>query len=759
LTCIKKFGVKNTKKEEFILQMTATQIFTDNIPKTLREEKAWICWRFVERDGKMTKVPTSPFTGKDINAQNPQNWQSFERAISLSHRPGIDGIGFVFSEENDFVGVDIDHCVDDRGNLSQFAEEMVQALDSYTEISPSGTGIHIICRGELPEGKRKNSELGLEMYDADRYFTVTGDKIGIQSVAERTEELAEIYDRLIGRTIAGEVRKGRGERKLQRELEGDLDKDQILERMVRGKDGNKLRDLFEGDWGFYYESQSEADLRLVNALAFYTNGDQELMDELFRESALYRKKWDTVHYGSGMTYGDELIEKAIESTEWKPTRRTQIPTSLKPLDLPSWYTLNERGKPVLQAGTLADYLKEHIPALVNESGNYLYKNGVYVSIFKDFEYRKLIQNELLQDSMSLQQVNNVLGLWTPQIFRPIATMNGDDIAHLINFKNGIFDVERKAFMPHSPTVLTTIQLDAEYQPEATCPQFLAFIDEVLTPENIKVIQEILGYLLIPITKAQQSFVLWGPPRTGKSTFLNIVESIIGKQNVSNVPWQELGDRFKTALLYGKLVNVFADLPNKPIEDAGIFKALVGEDRLTGEVKYGHPFSFVNKARLLFSANELPKNLADRTDAFYRRLLIIPFVHQVAENQIDSKLTQKLLEEKSGIINWALEGLYRLMANGYRFSKSASSEQLKAQYKLESDSVLWFVNNYCEFVPSSRVQAGVLYETYKRKCEENGLSPFNHIRFARAVEQHFSSQVSKKMESGTKRTYYLGIQLL
>lgn len=210
-------------------------------------------------------------------------------------------------------------------------------------------------------------------------------------------------------------------------------------------------------------------------------------------------------------------------------------------------------------------------------------------------------------------------------------------------------------------------------------------------------QEIMGYLLIPETKAQKCFVLIGPPRTGKSTALWVIESILlGKENCSNIPWQELGDRFKTAELYGKLCNLFADLPSKAIEDSGLFKSVTGEDTIIGERKFGHPFSFKPTARLLFSCNKLPWS-EDRSGAFFRRIITIPFEQQVPEERIDPELRgEKLKKEADGIFMWVLEGLRRLLSKNFAFSENEYTRKRLEQYKQESSSVLSFVSECCVF---------------------------------------------------------------
>ncbi|WP_067625403.1 phage/plasmid primase, P4 family [Alicyclobacillus acidiphilus] len=718
--------------------------------------KAWVCWREGERDGKITKIPTSPFNGRDINVTDPSNWMTFDEAVKSSRATGIAGIGFVFSPQYGFVGVDIDHCIHEDGTLSALAEEIVKTLGSYTEVSVSGTGLHIICKGTLPPGRKKNQELGVEMYSEGRFFTVTGDVwSGYTDIEERTDELARIHRLFVAK---GKVEsQGIGSEGKDRREIAHAD---VIEQMRRGKDGDRLIDLYHGNWQGHYPSQSEAEMALMNALAFYTDSDPELMDTLYRESGLYRPKWDAKRSADGRTYGQMTIDKAIAGTvNWSSSQKSMSNKSVTIVhrELPPWYVRGERGNVKFVPGILAQHLSTTIPAIYAGSSYYLYDHGVYVKTSRD-RVRQIIQQYLKVEYMQPRHLNDVYDLWQTYILRDLDELNSDENSHLINFKNGIYNVRTKEFVEHSPQYLSTIQLNAEYRPDAVFPEFLKFLRQALTPENIQLVQEILGYLLVPFTQAQKAFLLYGPPRTGKSTFLRVIEDIIGKANISNVPLQDLDGRFKTSLLHGKLVNLFADLPAKPLQDTGFFKALTGEDSVLAEVKYQDPFSFFNKARMIFSANELPRNNVDRSDAFYRRIIIIPFVNRVEIDKVDWRLNERLSKEKDGIVQWALKGLERLMRNDFKFSESTSSKELITQYKIDSDNVQWFIANYCEFSPGERVYNTRLYNGYRNACIKNGMQPVSNIAFGRALEQHLGSKIQKIKESGSKLTVYQGIKL-
>ena len=153
---------------------------TDNIPKELRDIPQWVNWKRVHRDGRWTKVPTDG-AGTRISITDPSNFRSFEAVIAAYEAGLSDGIGFAFTENDPFCGIDLDHCIDPEGNIHPDALGIVETLDSYTERSPSGEGLHIIVRGRMLEGwKHKNMgtyAFPVEVYDRKRFFTVTGDRV------------------------------------------------------------------------------------------------------------------------------------------------------------------------------------------------------------------------------------------------------------------------------------------------------------------------------------------------------------------------------------------------------------------------------------------------------------------------------------------------------------------------------------------------------------------------------------------------------
>ena len=423
-------------------------------------------------------------------------------------------------------------------------------------------------------------------------------------------------------------------------------------------------------------------------------------------------------------------------------------------DIPEWYDVTPMGL-VFLPGVLADHLKEHEAVFYAAEQYYKYEGGVYKQL-TELEAKNIVREHMLSRITHLSQITDAEGQWRMQIQKPAKELNANP--YLINLRNGLYNVLEDKLIEHTPEYLSTVQLAVNYTPDAKCPRFIKYLHESLPDDQVFLIQEMLGYFLVPITRAQKCFVIVGEAGAGKSVLLLVINDILlGKENVSNVTWQSLNERFKTAELFGKLANIFADLPTKNIDDNGIFKALVGEDFLTVEKKNKHPFSFQPYARLLFSCNNIPRNYGDKSEGFYRRLIIIRFAHAVAEAKRDPELLDKFRQEADGIFLFALEGLKRLMKNNFKFSVTDTNIQELQKYREDSNSVLSFANDCCEFDPKYEAVRTDVYNQYKNYCTACGLSPYSQKSFNNELETAYPSLVRGTDSLGKRRTWK-GIKL-
>ncbi|WP_226007449.1 hypothetical protein [Natrinema salinisoli] len=293
------------------------------VPEMLRTRDQWICWKETKRNGETTKVPIDPQTAGFASTTDEGTWSDFEGALEYveSGSTPVDGVGFVFTTSDPLVGVDLDDCRDpDTGRPTEQAKTIVGQLDSYTEVSPSGTGYHVLVRGELPEGRNRCGHV--EMYDHARYFTVTGDLVsGTPTQIEyRQRELEEVHSMYVRESDDGVPEESPPESGSAPSLSDD----ELLEKARNASNGDKFDRLWNGST-VGYTSQSEADMALCCLLAFWTGGHAVQMDRLFRRSKLDRPKWGEVHFADGSTYGEKTITRAIEHTSefYEPSKTGQ----------------------------------------------------------------------------------------------------------------------------------------------------------------------------------------------------------------------------------------------------------------------------------------------------------------------------------------------------------------------------------------------------------------------------------------------------
>jgi len=269
-----------------------------NLPQDLQALNQWAAWRWERRNGKWTKRPLNPDTGSSARSNDPDTWGSLEAAVRRMRRASLPGIGFMFHPDDGFAGVDIDGCRNPlTGEIEPWAQEIVEGLCSYTDVSPSETGLKVFVQGELPSGRRRKGQI--EMYDRGRFFTTTGHHMAgtPTTVNERQEELTLLHRRMFGDPAGQATDSQRGAH--ENPLSG-LSDDELVDRAMRAANGEKFGRLWAGDTSNYAhgenEGRSEADLALCSILAFWVGPDQWRIDQLFRQSGLYRQKWERADY-------------------------------------------------------------------------------------------------------------------------------------------------------------------------------------------------------------------------------------------------------------------------------------------------------------------------------------------------------------------------------------------------------------------------------------------------------------------------------
>jgi len=281
-------------------------ILANNIPSQLKERRQWVCWLLTLRDGEYSKLPINAATGTAASVVNPDAWTDFDTAFAKA--PSFDGIGYVLTEDDGLVMIDLDHCRNpDTGAVEEWASHIVKAIASYTEVSPSKRGLKILIRAKLPGARNRTAKLpwehgtdaGIEFYETGRYTTLTGHLLepSLNQIEKRQNELNSLYSEvfpIVPTALEATISR--------------LDDANIIALCSTGEGRDKFLGLFAGSTSGY-PSESEADEALCFAFAQHTK-DPTQIDRLFRASELVRDKWDEPR-GDG-TYGTETIAKALE---------------------------------------------------------------------------------------------------------------------------------------------------------------------------------------------------------------------------------------------------------------------------------------------------------------------------------------------------------------------------------------------------------------------------------------------------------------
>ena len=286
-----------------------------HLPDELKALRQWVVWRAEARPGKPkpAKVPYQPRTGHRARTDLPATWGAYAQALARFQQGGWQGLGFVFTAGDPYCGIDLDECRDpEAGTVTSWAGHIIHTLGSYTEISPSGRGLHVLVRASLPDhvGRKQGA---VEVYDAGRYFAVTGQRLAgtPATIEERENEVLALYATLApAESTTVPLAPHPGVALARSYVE-------VLARALAAANGAKFQALWSGQLAAYRDphtgqvDQSRADFALCRLLAYWTNDDAEQIDRLFRQSALYREKWDQPA-GGGHTYGEVTIWHATQ---------------------------------------------------------------------------------------------------------------------------------------------------------------------------------------------------------------------------------------------------------------------------------------------------------------------------------------------------------------------------------------------------------------------------------------------------------------
>ena len=324
--------------------------------------------------------------------------------------------------------------------------------------------------------------------------------------------------------------------------------------------------------------------------------------------------------------------------------------------------------------------------------------------------------------------------------------------------NCTLEVTTQAQHQHSQLFYQKQAIPVTYDTTKDCPAIKKFLTEVC-PEEIDTLQEWFGYHLLKDYRYQKAFIFTGKGANGKSTLFEVLTSFIGHENVSNQSLYDLtSQRFSVVELHTRLANVSPDVGSDELKRTGIFKALTGGDYVKAEKKGQDLFSFRNYAKLNFACNQLPTS-PDESDAFFRRFMVFEFNRVFKEDEADPNIIEKLTtpDELSGLLNWALEGLNRLLERGH-FLQTKTTEEMRQFYQELANPELAFRNNCLTENSEAMLSKDQVYNAYSNFCKMKGLVSVSKQNFTTELTKHIYLEQSQKTIDGSRVRVWLGCDL-
>jgi putative DNA primase/helicase len=743
------------------------QKYVENIPKELQDLRQWVCWKkgANQENGKPTKLPIDAMTGRFAKVSDPSTFTTMQEAIIAEKQFGLDGIGFVFTGKG-YFGIDLDDCPEELKN------EFINHMQSYSETSQSGNGIHIICKGQLPKGR--NRVKGIEMYDDKRYFIMTGDKIGNYDLVDGTEKVKHLYNKYLKKETTKPITSVVVQDSIT------LDDTTLITKAQRSKSGQQFSLLMQGIWAGQYPSQSEADLAFCNLLAFWSGKDADQMDRIFRISALMRDKWDRKQ--SGSTYGKLTIDKAIENCQAVYGRQYEDETSIyinahsgEVVTVGSKnYTLDDSGN--------AERLKDRIGQRIRfnfDTNKWLIWNGKFwevdrtnqikffaeviiaemrkeAEVISDEKTRKALMRNVTRASQTggkkalLEESKHYVQILSEQL-------DNDDF--LLNTLDGMVDLKTGVVYEHNKekymSYIINHQIDRINKPV----KWLAFLDEIFQgdKELINFIHKAVGYTLTGSIREQSMFLTFGDGSNGKSVFLDVIKRLLCDYG-ANAQVETLLERKSNgsggasedlARLKGvRFVTTGENSQGSKLNE-GLIKQMTGGEKITARHLYAEYFEFYPKFKIWLATNHKPIIRGNDT-GIWRRIISIPFNYKVPREKRNKSLIFELQEEMGAILKWAIDGCLKWQKEGLKLPDAITKSN--QDYQEEMDIITIFLKDHTKTDPQSKVLATKIYQEYVAWAKSSNEWVASSTIFGRELGKRF------KKKRTSKGVWYLGLKL-
>ncbi|MGI6711178.1 MAG: DNA primase family protein [Bacillota bacterium] len=515
--------------------------------------------------------------------------------------------------------------------------------------------------------------------------------------------------------------------------------------------------MIEGDFSDY-GSQSEADAALCAIIAFRTGPDPDAIDAIFRDSALYRDKWERDDYR------EATINIGIEACHGVFHRSR--------MEHPYFIKFDEKGAPYVFPPLLAKWTRKQLHyILVRDNGRqalliYVYEDGYYRLYAPDM-LKGVMKGYIAEYDEELISMGKVAEAYN-QVTTDLNYVSQDDLnanEDLINFSNGLLRIAENnaTLVPHSPDILSTIQIPCSWTGiETPTPVFDRYM-HTLTNGDKAIEQLLLEFIGVCISnvkgwRMKKALFLVGDGDTGKSQLKSLVERLLGKGNFIGIDLREIESRFGTGAIYNTRLAGSSDMSFLAVVEMKIFKKTIGGDSLFAEFKGQQAFEFTYNGLLWFCMNRLPKFGGDDGKWVYDRIMVVRCPNVIPKDKQDKTLLDKMYAERDGIVYKAVKALQQVIANGYRFSEPDSVSLAREKYMAENNTVISFFEEcMCEW-PDGKINkhctTGRIFKVYQGWCRENNNG---FAKTAKEFRETLASHLGADFTSITTRqngnTYY------
>ena len=724
----------------------------ENIPEELKNNGLWCVWKLTDKGKVPINAVTDAFAkSNDKSTFHPYTtaFQALSKYYNVNERGQVTG-GLGLGIFNGYSAVDIDHCITD-GKLNEMAQDIVNYCQSYTEYSPSGTGIRIIFKTNTPLSKDEyyinNSKIGLEIYISDqtnKYVTITGNVL--HPLAIREIDMSYILNKYMRKDEISPVKS-------------------LTTFNIADYSDKKLIELWNAQAPGSGANESELDLALCNKLAYYLKGDFYAIDKAFRQSPYYNSK-DNDHLSKWELrddYREATILKAIANIREAMANNSE-------------YDLTDTGNARHFVDRYGDIVRFNV-----DNGKWMYYNDKYwqtdvynnVKNFVEIVIEEMKQQAKMSDiedirkamiknvKRALQSNGKTAMLKESEHIEGIPVLNDsfDKDDYLFNCASGVIDLKNRKVLKHNKDFMLSkyspFEVDFKNEPKL----WLEFLNDIFEKDQevIEYMQRVLGYTMTSSTREQCMFMLIGDGSNGKSLLLEIVNEALGSYAATssveillekhNGSAGNLGD---IARLNGIrfVITDEAKLGDK-LNESAIKTMTSGIGKIVARFLYGNEFEFTPIMKLFMASNYKP-TIRGTDHGIWRRIKVIPFNKVIPDEQQDKDLKDKLMKEMPQILGWLIKGCVEWQKHGLK--EPNKLRQAQHEYRSEMDVVQRWVDEVCVIDANCKETSSGLFDNFSNYVKANKEFQLSHTMFGRNMSKKFQ----KRIFGGI--TYYMGLRL-